>query len=104
MLTIKDLNTSKEMDRQEMSGVTGGGSEGGSFIGASVLSPVNAPDWLSQFAGAVSSTGTLTNGNYQDDRDIMVADSGQIVNSGGNSNATYQGAASAATNFLSSFQ
>ena len=94
MLTISDLNTSKEMDRKEMSAVTGGMGEATPFAGFSLLSPINAPDFATLAGGTVSSTGPVSNGTFQDDRDVMIAGSGQNFNLGGNSNTTVQDVAS----------
>ena len=90
MLTIKDLNTSKEMDRKEMSAVSGGMGEATPFAGFSLLSPINAPDFAQLAGETLSSTGPVSNSTFQDDRDIMVAGSGQNFNLGGNSNTTVQ--------------
>ena len=94
MLTIKDLHESKELDCKEMSAVSGGMGEATPFAGFSLLSPINAPDFATLVGVTSSSTGPVSNGTVQDDRDIMVAGSGQNFNFGGNSNTTVQDVAS----------
>ena len=94
MLTIKDLHESKELDRKEMSAVSGGMGEATPFAGFSLLSPINAPDFATLAAETASFTGPVSNSTFQDDRDIMIAGSGQNFNLGGNSTSTVQDVAS----------
>ncbi len=102
MLNIKDLTASKELDSKEMAGVTGGTGMPASF---NVGSPVNAPK-LAELLGLASSyTGPQTNTNMQSDNDYnVVIGSGQVVNTGGNVNSTYQDAFSNANNDIFSVQ
>ena len=103
MLTIKDLTASKELDSKEMASVAGG--NGIPAFVLNLLSPVNQPKQADLLGLAQSSTGPQLNTNVQTDDDTnVVIGSGQVVNTGGNSNATFQSAASFATNFLTSIQ
>ena len=103
MLTIKDLTASKELDGKEMASVAGG-------IGIppfvlNLFSPVNGPKQADLMGVALSSTGPQLNTTIQNDNDTnVVIGSGQVVNYGGNTNATYQAAFSFADNFLTSIQ
>ena len=103
MLTIKDLTASKELDRTAMAGVSGG-----TGIPPFILnmgSPVNAPKLAELMGIATSSTGEQFNTNVQSDNDYnVVIGSGQVVNTGGNSNWTHQDAYSHADNYLYSMQ
>ncbi|MGI9285555.1 MAG: hypothetical protein ACR2P1_09210, partial [Pseudomonadales bacterium] len=68
-------------------------------------SPVNAPKLADLMGIATSSTGPQTNTNLQSDNDYnVVIGSGQVVNTGGNTNWTTQNAFSNATNTISSVQ
>ncbi len=103
MLNIKDLKASKELDSKEMAGVAGG--NGIPAFALNLFSPVNAPKQADLLGLATSSTGPQLNTNVQTDDDTnVVIGSGQVVNVGGNSNATNQSAFSFANNFLSSIQ
>ena len=103
MLTIKDLKASKQLDSKEMAGVTGG--YGMPAFALNLFSPVNAPKQAELLGLATSSTGPQLNTNVQTDNDTnVVIGSGQVINSGGNSNATFQSGASFANNFLTSIQ
>ncbi|MGI9287557.1 MAG: hypothetical protein ACR2P1_19390 [Pseudomonadales bacterium] len=103
MLNIKDLTASKELDSKEMASVAGG--TGIPPFVLNLLSPVNQPKQADLLGLAQSSTGPQLNTNVQTDDDTnVVIGSGQVVNTGGNSNATNQSAFSFANNFLSSIQ
>ena len=103
MLTIKDLTASKELDSKEMASVAGG--NGIPPFALNLLSPVNEPKQADLLGLATSSTGPQLNATVQNDNDTnVVMGSGQVVNYGGNTNATYQSAFSVANNFLSSIQ
>ena len=103
MLTIKDLTTSKELDRTAMAGVSGGTGIPPFIL--NIASPVNAPKFAELLGIATSSTGAQTNTNWQSDDDYnVVIGSGQVVNSGGNFNTTRQDAYSYADNYLYSMQ
>ncbi len=94
MLTIKDLTSSKELDRKSMAGVVGGNGIPTSF---NVESPINAPKFAELMGLASSYTGPQLNTNMQSDNDYnAVIGSGQVVNSGGNSNSAFQDAFSSA--------
>ena len=102
MLSIKDLQASKQLDSKEMAGVTGGYGSPASF---NFGSPVNAPKLADLIGLASSSTGPQLNTNAQSDNDYnVVIGSGQVVNTGGNVNSTYQDAYSNANNDLFSIQ
>ncbi len=102
MLTIKDMKASKELDSKEMAGVTGGN---GIPAILNLFSPQNNPKQADLLGLATSSTGAQLNTNVQTDDDTnVVIGSGQVVNVGGNSNATFQSANSFASNFLTSIQ
>ncbi len=97
MLTIKDLKASKQLDSKEMAGMPA--------FALNLFSPVNAPKQAELLGLATSSTGPQLNTNVQTDNDTnVVIGSGQVINSGGNSNATFQSGASFANNFLTSIQ
>ena len=103
MLTIKDLTASKELDSKEMASVAGG--HGIPAFLLNIGSPVNAPKAASLIGAASSYTGPQANLTMQNDDDFnAVIGSGQVVNTGGNDNATYQYADSYANNVLSSIQ
>ncbi len=103
MLTIKDLQASKQLDSKEMAGVVGG--QNIPAFALNLMSPQNSPKQADLMGLAASFTGPQSNMNMQSDNDTnIVAGSGQVVNYGGNSNATYQSAFSLADNFLSSLQ
>ena len=103
MLTIKDLKASKQLDSKEMASVAGG--TGIPAFALNLFSPVNAPKQAELLGLATSSTGPQLNTNIQTDDDTnVVIGSGQVVNTGGNSNATFQSATSFANNFLTSIQ
>ena len=103
MLTIKDLTASKELDRTAMAGVSGG--TGIPPFVLNLMSPVNAPKHASLFGFADSYTGPQINENFQSDDDFnAVIGSGQVVNTGGNTNWTHQDAYSHADNYLYSMQ
>ncbi len=103
MLTIKDLTASKELDSKEMTSVAGG--QGIPPFALNLLSPQNNPKQADLLGLASSFTGPQSNTNLQSDDDTnIVMGSGQVVNYGGNSNATYQSAFSLADNFLTSIQ
>ena len=103
MLTIKDLTASKELDSKEMASVAGGNGIP-SFL-LNVGSPTNAPKLAELMGIATSSTGPQTNTTVQNDNDYnVVIGSGQVVNTGGNFNSTYQDAFSTANNDLFSSQ
>ena len=103
MLTIKDLTSSKELDHTAMAGVSGG--TGIPPFVLNLLSPSNRPKQAALEGIATSFTGPQFNSNFQSDDDTnVVIGSGQVVNYGGNSNATYQDAYSFAGNFLDSMQ
>ncbi len=104
MLTIKDLKASKELDSKEMAGVTGGYGIPASFL-ANIESPLNTPKFAELLGTATSSTGKQFNTNLQSDNDYnAVIGSGQVVNTGGNVNSTYQDAFSNANNDIFSVQ
>ncbi len=103
MLTIKDLNASKELDRKAMADIAGGMTIPPILL--SLLSPTNTPKEAHLMGFADSYTGPQYNENFQSDNDTnVVIGSGQVVNYGGNTNSTYQGAYSFAYNFLDSIQ
>ncbi len=90
MLTIKDLTASKQLNSKDMAGVTGGY---GGPASLNIESAINAPKFAELMGLASSSTGPQFNINAQTDNDYnAVIGSGQVVNSGGNFNTTYQGA------------
>ena len=102
MLTIKDLQASKQLDSKEMAGVTGGNGIPASW---NIGSPVNAPKLAELMGIASSSTGPQLNTSAQSDNDYnVVIGSGQVVNTGGNFNSTYQDAFSTANNDVFSVQ
>ena len=73
--------------------------------GRSCASPVNAPKQASLLGLADSYTGAQMNTNLQSDNDFnAVIGSGQVVNTGGNYNDTYQNAFSNANNTITSVQ
>ncbi len=103
MLTIKDLQASKQLDSKEMAGVAGGQSI--PTFALNLFSPQNSPKQADLLGLASSFTGPQSNTNLQSDNDTnIVAGSGQVVNYGGNDNSTYQSAFSLADNFLSNIQ
>jgi len=103
MLTIKDLTASKELDSKEMAGVTGGNGIPAFLL--NIGSPVNAPKFAELVGIASSSTGPQMNTNLQSDNDYnVVIGSGQVVNTGGNTNWTTQDAFSNANNTIASAQ
>ncbi len=102
MLTIKDLQASKQLDSKEMANVTGGY---GLPAGFNFKSAINAPKAASLMSIAESYTGPQMNTSLQTDDDFnAVIGSGQVVNTGGNHNMTAQSAFSSSSNFTSSFQ
>ncbi len=102
MLTIKDLQASKQLDSKEMAGVTGGTGIPASW---NIGSPMNAPKLAELMSIASSSTGPQLNTNAQSDNDYnVVIGSGQVVNIGGNTNSTYQDAFSNANSDVFSAQ
>ncbi len=102
MLTIKDLQTSKQLDSKEMANVTGGY---GLPAGFNIESAINAPKAASLMSLAESYTGPQVNTNLQTDDDFnAVIGSGQAVSTGGNHNGSAQSAFSSSSNFTSSFQ
>ncbi len=102
MLTIKDLTASKELDREAMTEIAGGMTEllrEISGIAVSIGSPFNGPKFATLVGEAHSATGAQVNTNMQFDDDFnSVIGSGQVVNTGGNFNDTYQWADSYAYN------
>ncbi len=103
MLTIKDLTASKELDSKEMASVAGGNGIPAFLL--NIGSPTNAPKLAELIGVADSYTGPQTNGTVQNDNDYnVVIGSGQVVNTGGNFNSTYQDAFSTANNDLFSSQ
>ncbi len=103
MLTIKDLQASKQLDSKEMAGVIGGQTV--PAVALNLLSPQNNPKQADLLGLASSFTGAQSNTNMQSDNDTnIVAGSGQVVNYGGNSNSSYSSALSFADNFLTSLQ
>ena len=104
MLTIKDLQASKQLDSKEMANVTGGFGFG-MPVGINIESPMNAPKAASLLGLAESFTGPQINTNLQTDDDFnAVIGSGQTVNAGGNNNMTGQSGYSSSSNFISSIQ
>ncbi len=102
MLTIKDLKASKQLDSKEMAGVTGGYGIPASI---NIDSAINAPKFATLMGMASSYTGPQSNTNLQSDNDYnAVIGSGQVVNTGGNFNSTYQDAFSSSNNDLFSAQ
>ncbi len=108
MLTIKDLTASKELDREAMTEITGGMIEavrGIPGIALLIGSPVNAPKFAELLGMATATTGEQFNSNVQSDNDYnVVIGSGQVVNTGGNYNSTYQDAYAYADNWVTSNQ
>ncbi len=102
MLTIKDLQASKELNSKSMAGITGGNGIPANW---NIGSPVNAPKFAELLGMATSGTGEQFNTNMQSDNDYnAVIGSGQVVNTGGNFNTTAQSAFSDGYNGLSNIQ
>ncbi len=103
MLTIKDLQANKQLDSKAMTSVIGGQQI--PAFALNLMSPQNTPKQADLMGLASSFTGPQSNANLQSDNDTnIVMGSGQVVNYGGNSNASYQSALSFADNFLTSVQ
>ena len=84
-MLIKDLCSSKELDRKAMAGVVGG--SGYPYIPLLGISEIFAPSnqFATQTSAAQAFTGLQSNVTYQGDNDVLhIGAGGQGVNLGGN--------------------